>query len=225
MVNSVSVLIPTYNRAGMLKMCLRSILAQKYRHLRVIIYDDGSIDNTEKVVSNIKDARVRYHRNESNNGIVHARNTLLDLANTKYACWQDSDDISNINRIGWMLQRLKKEQSPVLFCYAHKFTTKIPNWNKKPARIKGKRHAAFATAMFEVSNVPKFEEIVRKPSPTTVGGEDARWREKLRRDYGDDIILPFALYYVRRHANRITNWRRVPSANKAWYQRMIERIR
>lgn len=226
MANKISVLIPTYNRANMLRMCLRSILGQNYKHLKIIIYDDGSTDHTKRVISRIKDKRIQYHRNKVNNGIVYARNVLLGLADTKYACWQDSDDISNINRIGWMIQRLKKEQSPIIFCYAQKFNTvNIPNWSKAPRRIEQQRHAAFATAMFEVSKVPKFEEIIRKPTPTVLGGEDARWREKLRCDYGADIILPFVLYHVRRHADRITNWRKNPNANRSWRRRMLNRIK
>ncbi len=52
---SVSVIIPTYNRADYLRLTIKSVLDQTYNNIEVIVIDDGSTDNTEKVVSSFND--------------------------------------------------------------------------------------------------------------------------------------------------------------------------
>ena len=56
----ISVIIPTYNRAGTLLAAAQSVLQQTYRDIELIIVDDGSTDDTSKVVSALQDGRVRY---------------------------------------------------------------------------------------------------------------------------------------------------------------------
>lgn len=88
----VSVIIPTYNRAGSLGRSLGSVLEQTYGDLEVIVVDDASSDHTEEVVTALDDARVRYLRHTVNRGAAAARNTGLEHASGKYIAFQDSDD-------------------------------------------------------------------------------------------------------------------------------------
>ena len=57
----VSIIIPTYNRAHIIKKALDSVLAQTYPWFEVIIVDDGSTDNTRDVIEAYKDDRIRYY--------------------------------------------------------------------------------------------------------------------------------------------------------------------
>jgi glycosyltransferase involved in cell wall biosynthesis len=86
----VSVVIPTYNRAYVLGDAIRSVLAQTYRPLEVIVVDDGSKDNTEEVVRAFRD-EVRYVRQE-NAGVAAARNVGFTLARGEFIGLVDSDD-------------------------------------------------------------------------------------------------------------------------------------
>lgn len=63
-----SILIPTYNRASLLKQTIESILRQSFEDYEVVICDDCSIDSTEEVVKNFKDRRIKYYRNKVNLG-------------------------------------------------------------------------------------------------------------------------------------------------------------
>lgn len=68
---SVSILIPTYNRASLLEFAVKSALAQDYPNLTVIVSDDASTDNTNKIVDQYSnDTRFKYYKNNENLGIT-----------------------------------------------------------------------------------------------------------------------------------------------------------
>lgn len=67
----ISVVIPTFNRAGLLAVAVRSVLAQVDCDLEIIISDNCSTDNTQEVAAQfLNDHRVRYHRHDENIGMV-----------------------------------------------------------------------------------------------------------------------------------------------------------
>jgi len=91
----VSVIIPTYNRAGFLPEAVESVLNQTYRDFEIIIVDDGSTDRTKDILRGyVKDTPsvIRYFYQE-NRGEYHARNTGLRNAAGEYISFLDSDDI------------------------------------------------------------------------------------------------------------------------------------
>jgi len=65
---TVSVVIPTYNRAGTLKRALQSVIDQTYQALEIIVVDDGSTDGTAEVVAACADARLKHVRHQRNLG-------------------------------------------------------------------------------------------------------------------------------------------------------------
>ena len=89
----VSVLMPTYNRAHYIREALSSVLMQSYKNFELIILDDGSTDDTEKVVIEFNDSRIKYVKDSVNRGIVYRRNESLKLAKGKYLAILDSDDV------------------------------------------------------------------------------------------------------------------------------------
>ncbi len=88
----VTVLLPTYNRAHLLPRAIRSVLNQTYPHFELIIVDDGSTDDTPKVIKAFRDRRIRYIRHDENRGILAVRNTGLDAARGDYITKVDDDD-------------------------------------------------------------------------------------------------------------------------------------
>ena len=67
---SVSILIPTYNRASLLETAIKSAVAQDYPNLTVIVSDDASTDNTSKVVEKYTRDALKYYRNQENIGVT-----------------------------------------------------------------------------------------------------------------------------------------------------------
>jgi glycosyltransferase involved in cell wall biosynthesis len=89
---TVSVVIPTYNRAGYLCQALNSVFRQSLPPWEVIVVDDGSTDETADIARSYG-LRVRYVRHSQNRGISAARNTGISMARGDIIAWLDSDDL------------------------------------------------------------------------------------------------------------------------------------
>jgi glycosyltransferase involved in cell wall biosynthesis len=88
---TVSVILPTHNRAHLLDRAIRSALDQSYKDFELIVIDDGSTDETEQVVRGFGDDRIVYLHHEENRGAAAARNTGLRAARGEYVAFLDSD--------------------------------------------------------------------------------------------------------------------------------------
>lgn len=106
----VSVVVPTYNRAHLLPRAIRSVLNQTYDEYELVIVDDGSTDDTQEVVSQFGDERIRYVRFEENRGANAARNRGVSEAAGEYVSFLDSDDELTEKHLEAVVDRL--EQSP-----------------------------------------------------------------------------------------------------------------
>lgn len=97
---TVSIILPTYNRAHLVGRAIKSILDQTYQDFEIIVVDDGSIDNTEEIINSFTDTRIIYVKHQRNKGGSAARNTGIKLAKGRYIAFQDSDD-------EWMPRKLE----------------------------------------------------------------------------------------------------------------------
>jgi glycosyltransferase involved in cell wall biosynthesis len=90
----VSIGIPVYNAEKYLAGCLQCYLDQTYRDLEIIVSDNGSTDGTQAICRDYaaRDARIRYHRQEANQGAGWNYNRVLALAEGVYFKWGAYDD-------------------------------------------------------------------------------------------------------------------------------------
>ena len=114
-----SIVIPTYNRAHSILKGIKSILSQSFQDFEIIIIDDASKDNTEKVVQEIKDTRVRYFRNEANLERCLSRNKGIELAKGKYICFLDSDDYHLPNHLEILYTSIQAKNEPEAFFFVN----------------------------------------------------------------------------------------------------------
>ena len=121
----VSVLIPNYNtKEEWLKKSIQSILDQTFQDFEIIVLDDGSKISPENLIKSFNDERIKFYQNEKNLGIGKTRNKLLELANGKYAAFQDSDDISLPQRLEKQVDFLEKNPD---FSGASAWSETFPN--------------------------------------------------------------------------------------------------
>ena len=88
----ISIILPTYNRAHLLSRAIDSVLNQTYQNFELIIIDDGSSDDTTKIISDYKSPYIKYIKFKKNKGANIARNIGIQSARGKYIAFQDSDD-------------------------------------------------------------------------------------------------------------------------------------
>ena len=111
----VSVIIPTYNRASTIERAIDSVLKQTYVEFELLIVDDGSTDNTEEIVRNIKDKRIKYIKRD-NGGAAAARNTGVQKACYDYIAFQDSDDYWYPTKLEKQMEMLIDNNADATFC-------------------------------------------------------------------------------------------------------------
>ena len=98
----VSIIMPSWNTGKYISESIQSVLAQTYTNWELIIVDDCSTDNTDEVIANFCDKRIRYLKNTQNSGAALTRNRALREANGEWIAFLDSDDI-------WLPEKLEKQ--------------------------------------------------------------------------------------------------------------------
>jgi glycosyltransferase involved in cell wall biosynthesis len=112
---SISVIIPTFNRAHLLRRAIDGVLNQTFENFEMIIVDDGSTDNTEEVIKSISVDRIRYFK-QSNQGRSAARNVGVSLAQSSVIIFLDSDDEVRVDWLKEMIQPFEDPTSGIVCC-------------------------------------------------------------------------------------------------------------
>lgn len=190
---SISVVIPTYNRAHLLPKAVKSVQEQTLQPLEIIIVDDFSTDHTKEVVESFHDEKIKYVVNSRTKGANGARNTGIIMAKGDYIAFQDSDDL-------WLPKKLEKqvqfmEENPdadMCFC-----SLNIDNLS----RIVPKRPVAQNEIypLLKRGNFISTQTIFIK----TDLAKKILFDEKLMRFQDWDFCLRFAEKHVIRHLNQV----------------------
>ena len=114
---TVSVVLPTYNRAHTVRAAIDSVLAQSYEDFELIVVDDGSTDDTPAVVGDVSDPRVQYLRLPENRGANVARNVGIRESDGKYVAFQDSDDVWRPRKLELQVTELERAPEDVGVVY------------------------------------------------------------------------------------------------------------
>lgn len=108
----VSIIVPVYNTERYLEKCLNSILNQTYKNIEIIVIDDGSTDNSYKILEEFqnKDKRIVLLQ-QKNSGQGVARNKGIEVSKGKYIFFVDSDDRVTENMVEEMTLEIEKTNS------------------------------------------------------------------------------------------------------------------
>jgi glycosyltransferase involved in cell wall biosynthesis len=108
----VSIITPMYNAQDVIEDNIKSVLDQTYSNWEQIIIDDGSTDQSQKIVKKYDSVdNIRYFKTETNKGVSNARNLGLEKASGKYIAFLDSDDIWKSQKLEKQLQFMDREKS------------------------------------------------------------------------------------------------------------------
>ena len=126
----ISVIVPVYNVEGYLDQCLESIVSQSYRHLEILVVDDGSTDASGDKCDRWaeRDDRIRVIH-QPNGGLSAARNTALDAMTGEWVIMVDSDDILHRDAAAVLLDTIQRQQADmVIGDYIPIYDDAAPQW-------------------------------------------------------------------------------------------------
>lgn len=114
----VSIGLPVYNGGPYLRETLESILAQTFTDFELIISDNASTDQTEKICREYatKDKRIRYFRNQTNLGAAANYNRAFELSRGEYFKWAAADDVCAPEFLARCVAALDRDSAAVLAC-------------------------------------------------------------------------------------------------------------
>lgn len=123
----VSIIVPVYNVEEYLPDCLNSLINQTYSDLEIILINDGSKDDSLKILNSFaeKDSRIKVFNNE-NHGVSYTRNFGIENSTGDYIAFVDSDDIISEKYIEVLVDLLEKNNADMSVCSYTCFTKEQP---------------------------------------------------------------------------------------------------
>ena len=209
--SSVTVLMPVYNGAAFLPESIDSILSQTYKDFEFLIINDGSTDDSEKIILSYDDPRIKYLKNDVNLGVIGTLNRGLEIIKTKYIIRMDADDLALPYRIQVQVDYMDKHPDIVL-SGSRKIhfseDNKIPD---EVIREKGEEHHLYFRSIFNTT-IPHPTSILRNEivqkyniryKKENYGAEDkAMWLEIAQYGKLGKFLEPLLKYRV--HENQVT---------------------
>jgi glycosyltransferase involved in cell wall biosynthesis len=217
----VSIIMPAYNSERYIAESIKSVIAQTYQNWELIIIDDGSTDNTPRIVNQYKknEKRIKYFY-QANQKQGKARNNGIKKSRGSLIAFLDSDDL-------WMPERLKRQVEIIeikmvdlVFSDAYTFIANTKNVVGNFNTIAGILNGDSAIELFLVKNrIPMLTVLATKRAIISVGG----FKEDSQFQWGEDYLLwlkmllkgysfygiPEKLAYYRKHDAQVTgndNW-------------------
>lgn len=208
----VSIIIPVYNREGLIHKTLQNIIENKYRPLEVILVNDGSKDNSLKLLEEFKDSHQSQDFiikvfDQENQGAPVARNLGYENSNGEYIQFLDSDDMIDPEKFFIQIKSMKKNKADFGLC---DFEFVYPREKRKIYH----------------SNSKKLKKIINAVGSFGCGSpllkrelsDKIRWNDELQRQQDVDYFLKAALlaeniayvekplyYYINHDKDRISN--------------------
>jgi glycosyltransferase involved in cell wall biosynthesis len=123
-IKNVSVIMPAYNAEKHIKYSVNSVLNQTFKDFELIIVNDGSEDNTEKIIESFKDKRIKYFKTE-NKGTAAALNYGISKASYGWIARIDSDDLNTPDRLARQIGYLENNpQTDIISSWSVYFNNK-----------------------------------------------------------------------------------------------------
>lgn len=187
----VSIVIPAFNAADLIREALASVAQQTYPNWEVVIVEDGTQDGTEAIATEfaaqVGAEKVRYLRHEVNQGLSATRNTAIAAARGEYIALLDHDDRWYPHHLATALATLEAQQADLVYSPAEMFE----DGSDRILGICGPNAADlrwFPGSLLNKNFIPVCSVVMRKQVNETVGGFDRTLRRVEDLDYWLRVI-------------------------------------
>lgn len=110
----ISIIVPVYNKGKHLKKCIDSVIQQSYSNWELLLINDGSVDNSKRVINEFKDRRIIYMEHP-NHGVSYTRNQGIKRAKGEYVIFLDADDFWTNSYLEKHVVQITKNESDIYF--------------------------------------------------------------------------------------------------------------
>jgi glycosyltransferase involved in cell wall biosynthesis len=200
----ISIILPVYNGSDFLEDCINSILAQDFQNFELIIVNDGSTDESESVIQNVTDNRVRYF-SKSNTGLADTLNFGVLKSRFDYICRIDQDDLMRPDRLSKQIDYLLNNPKKMGVC---SYSLKINSEGQIVGQLKPNMSRRWSTFQrIFLNDLVHSAMMLRKKNLLSLGGytierdlqppEDFELWSRYMHNYSDPfgIIPEFLTYY------------------------------
>ena len=169
----VSIVIPTYNHAKFIGKALESVIDQTYKNWEAIVIDNNSTDDTEKVINQYNDPRIKYLKINNDGVIAKSRNLGIKEAKGEWIAFLDSDDWWTKDKLEVCLSKIVKNVD--FIHHATEYVIKSKSFFKKKI-IKGREfkkpilNDLLIGTITKGSQISNSSVIVRKDILIKIGG-------------------------------------------------------
>jgi len=195
----ISVIIPCYNHEKFIGRCLRSVLDQTLssRDYEVIVIDDGSKDNSFKVIKTFGE-HIKLIKNSKNKGLPYSLNVGIKSAKGKYIVRVDSDDYVNKNYLFFLLEFIEQNKKDIdAVCCDYQVVDDQENIISRENSLKKPIACGIIFKTAHLINLGLYNEkfLIK---------EEVEFRKRFEEKY-KILRLQLPLYRYRRHKTNITN--------------------
>jgi glycosyltransferase involved in cell wall biosynthesis len=198
-----SVVIPLYNKEKYIQNTLQSVLNQNFADFEIIIINDGSTDESEAIVKQFQDTRIRYFITE-NCGAGAARNTGIDQAIAPYIAFLDADDLWFTNH----LEELKKliYEFPNAGIYTTRYKLEFKNGSTMVPKFNGltRDYKGYVADYFYSTQNNSLVTSITCAIPKTIFETIGNFNTSITSGQDNDMWLRIALKYTVVIGNQIT---------------------
>ncbi len=115
----VSIITPSFMSEKFIAQTIKSVLSQSYKYWEMIIVDDISPDNSNKIIESYcnRDNRIKLIKLDKNSGPAIARNTAIKNANGRYIAFLDADDLWEANKLEKQIKFMKEKDCALSYSY------------------------------------------------------------------------------------------------------------
>ena len=211
---SVSVVMPTYNHARYISRALDSILNQNFSNFEVIVIDNYSKDNTEKIVAKFNDPRIRYFKINNDGIIAKSRNLGIQKARAEWIAFLDSDDWWTNDKLTSCMARANNNVDVMYHTLKIVPSSPMMFWKNK-IRVEQLRKPALIDLLVIGNVIPNSSVVIRKrllleinglsEKKNLIGAEDYHSWLKVATLTEKFLLVPGILGYYAAHNESISN--------------------
>jgi glycosyltransferase involved in cell wall biosynthesis len=213
----VSAIMPVFNGERFLEDALRSLLAQEYRPFEIVVCDDGSTDDTPKILRGFPEVRVIRQENK---GAAAARNAAIAVSSGELLAFFDADDLWPSNRLSLQAEYLAEH--PETGCVLGR-----QEWINPPPTLT--RDLVYG----DLGGIPHLSAMIRRAAFEEAGAFDPSYRVaedtdllfRLRERQIDIAVLKEVILIRRFHGKNLTAGPDAPSELARALKERVERAR